>query len=148
MTTYYEMKSEMDSWISVQFRVPYQFFIKKLNGNIKQFHRKLSNGQTRLMGKSNRTFWKQIKRGFYRYYFTKDYIHFVYHLQGLNQVERRFTQEIIIRIRKIMDVPVEVLPFEMMNPDEVVLLNLPFGLSNYYKIKPLKGSCSLRQAGT
>ena len=99
------------------------------------FHRILSNGQNRLIGRSNREFWKNIKQGYYRTYFGTTHIHFVYFI-GMDEVKQvRLFQELSIRIRKIINVKVEVLPYEFMDEVDQLLINLPFGLSNFKKIK-------------
>jgi len=134
MSFYNKMEAEKEDWVVVQFRIPLNFFMKSLKGNVQQFHRRLSNGKSILMGRTNRDFWKEIKKGMYRYYYTRTHINFVY-LLGLDPSrQRRLTREFQVRISKIFAVKVNVSPFELIDEVDEMLLNLPYGLNNYRKI--------------
>jgi hypothetical protein len=63
MSFYNKMKAEKEDWVVIQFRIPLNFFMKSLKGNVQQFHRRLSNGKSILMGRTNRDFWKEVKKG-------------------------------------------------------------------------------------
>ena len=135
MTTFKNIKNEKETWTIVKFKIPLVLFLKKFKGKMGAFHRILYNGQNRLIGRSNREFWKNIKQGYYRTYFGTTHIHFVYFI-GMDEVKQvRLFQELSIRIRKIINVKVEVLPYEFMDEVDQLLINLPFGLSNFKKIK-------------
>lgn len=135
MNYYQKMQNEKEDWVSVDFKIPINFFMKSLKGNFQQFHRKLSNGKSILLGKTNRQFWRDVKKGMYRYYFSRTHIHFVYLLGLEPEKQRRLTRELQVRISKIFAVKVNVSPFEMIDEVDVMLLNLQYGLNNYRKIK-------------
>ena len=84
---------------------------------------------------ANREFWKSIKGGFYRVYFGINHIHFLYILNVDASKQRRFTSELIVRIRKIINCKVEALPVENMDEVDRLLLSSKGGMSNYKKIK-------------
>jgi hypothetical protein len=54
----------------------------------------------------------------------------------LDEVKQvRLFQELSIRIRKIINIKVEVLPYEFIDEVDLLLITLPYGLSNFKKIK-------------
>jgi hypothetical protein len=134
MNFYNQMKMEKDNWVIVNFKVPIKFFVKSLKGNVQLFHRKLTNSQSKIMGTSNRNFWKYIKVGLYRYFFTPNDVHFVYLLR-FNDLKKQRTRELQVRISKIFAVKINVIPFEMMDEVDVMMLNLPQGIKSYKRIK-------------
>jgi hypothetical protein len=134
MNFYNQMKMEKDDWVIVNFKVPIKFFVKSLKGNIQLFHRKLTNSQSKIKGTSNRNFWKYIKVGLYRYFFTPSDVHFVYLLRFVDFKKQRI-RELQVRISKIFAVKINVSPFEMMDEVDVMMLNLPQGIKSYKRIK-------------
>jgi hypothetical protein len=134
MNFYNQMKMEKDDWVIVNFKVPIKFFVKSLKGNVQLFHRKLTNSQSKIMGTSNRKFWKCIKVGLYRYFFTQSDVHFVYLLR-FDDLKKQKTRELQVRISKIFAVKINVSPFEMMDEVDVMILNLPQGIKSYKRIK-------------
>lgn len=132
---YRQIEKEKNDWICIKFRVPLKFYLKKYKGKINALHRILSNGQNTFIGTSNRNFWKNITNGLYRTYFGVHHIHFVYLLKIEVSKQSIISRELTIRIRKIFNIKVEVLPFESIDEVDVILLNLPHGLSNFVKIK-------------
>ncbi len=135
MTTFKNIKKEKDKWTIVQFKIPLILFLKKFNGKLGAFHRILSNGRNLLMGKTNREFWKNIKQGYYRSYFGTKHIHFIYFICMDEVKQVRLFQELSIRIRKIINVRVEVLPIDFIDEVDLLLISLPHGLTNFKKIK-------------
>jgi hypothetical protein len=135
MTTFKNIKHDKEKWTIVKFKIPLVLFLKKFNGKLSAFHRILSNGRNLLMGKTNREFWKNIKQGYYRSYFGTTHVHFVYFIYMDEFRQIRLFQELSIRIRKIINVKVEILPFDFMDEVDLLLITLPFGLSNFKKIK-------------
>jgi len=138
LETYYSLKNikkHKSNWTLVKFKIPLTLYLKKFKGKLSGFHRILSNGQNLLMGKTNREFWKNFKEGYYRIYFGTTHIHFVYFIciDEVNQV--RLFQELSIRIRKIINIKVEVLPYDFIDEVDHLLITLPYGLSNFKKIK-------------
>lgn len=135
MSIYRKIKNEKDHWITIQFKIPFNFLVKKLKGNIQSLHRLICNGQGKLTGIANRDFWKEIFGGYFRYFFTHRYIHFVYHIKTIPDQLSYVARQIQIRIGKIIPVQVKIVPFELMDEVDVMLLSLPKGISNYRKIK-------------
>ena len=134
---YRQIEKEKNEWISVKFRLPLKFYLKKYKGKMNALHRILSNGQNTFIGTSNRNFWKNISNGFYRTYFGVHHIHFVYILKIEERKQSKISRELTIRIRKILNVKVEVLPFESFDEVDVLLLNLPYGVKNYKQLKAI-----------
>ena len=132
---YRQIEKEKNEWISVKFRLPLKFYLKKYKGKMNALHRILSNGQNTFIGTSNRNFWKNISNGFYRTYFGVHHIYFVYILKIDERKQSKISRELSIRIRKILNVKVEVLPFESFDEVDFLLLSVPHGLSNFKKIK-------------
>ena len=135
MHTYKSLQKETENWIILEFRIPLRLYLMKFKGKSSGFHRYLSNGQNRFIGTSNRTFWKNIKTGFYRFFFERTHIHFVYFLNIDEVKQKRYTTELIIRIKRIINCKVGVLPFENMTEMEKIILSSPNGFLNYKKIK-------------
>ena len=135
MTTFKNIKNEKEKWTIVKFKIPLNLFLKKFKGKLGAFHRILSNGRNLLMGKTNREFWKNIKQGYYRTYFGTTHIHFVYFICMDEVKQVRLFQELSIRIRKIINVKVEVLPYDFIDEVDLLLISLPHGLSNFKRIK-------------
>ena len=136
MHTYKSLQKEKENWIILEFRIPLRLYLLKFKGKSNGFHRYLSNGQNRFIGISNRTFWKTIKTGFYRFFFERTHIHFVYFLNIDEVKQKRFITGLIIRIKRIINCKVGVLPFESMTEMEKIFLSSPNGFLNYKKIKP------------
>jgi hypothetical protein len=135
MHTYKSLQKEKENWIILEFRIPLRLYLLKFKGRSSGFPRYLSNGQNRFIGTSNRSFWKNIKTGFYRFFFERTHIHFVYFL-NIDEVEqKRFSIELIIRIKRIINCKVEIIPFENMTEIEKIILSSPNGFLNYKKIK-------------
>jgi len=138
LETYYSIKNiknNKENWTMVKFKIPLTLYLKKFKGKLGGFHRILSNGRNLLMGKTNREFWKNFKQGYYRTYFGTNHIHFIYFI-CLDEVKQvRLFQELSIRIRKIINIKVEVLPYEFIDEVDLLLITLPYGLSNFKKIK-------------
>ena len=136
MHTYKSLEKEKENWIILEFRIPLRLYLQKFKGKSSGFHRNLSNGQNRFIGTSNRTFWKNIKTGFYRFFFERTHIHFVYFLNIDEAKQKRFTMELIIRIKRIINCKVGIIPFENISEMEKIILSSPNGFLNYKKIKP------------
>jgi hypothetical protein len=129
------LDSEEVTWVVVSFRIPSQFVLKRFKGDIRSFHRILSNGQNCFNGVSNRSFWKKIKDGFYRYSLSHHFADFVYFLQVEKEKQNRTIKELEIRIRKIYNTKVEIKEKELMDEVDRLMLSLPKGFSNYKRVK-------------
>lgn len=129
------LDSEEVTWVVVSFRIPIQFVLKRFKGDIRSFHRILSNGQNCFNGASNRLFWKKIKDGFYRYSLTNHFVEFVYFLQLEKEKQNRTIKELEIRIRKIYNTRVDIREKDHMDEVDRLMLSLPKGFSNYKRIK-------------
>lgn len=133
--TYKSIEKDKNNWIILKFRIPLRLYISKFKGKLTAMHRYISNGQNRFISMANRDFWKYVNGGFYRVYFGVSHIHFLYVLNIEASKQRRITSELTIRIRKIINCKVEVLPFENMDEVDKLLLSTKSGMSNYKKIK-------------
>jgi hypothetical protein len=138
--TYKSIEKDKNNWIILKFRIPLRLYISKFKGKLTAMHRYISNGQNRFISMANRDFWKNVNGGFYRIYFGINHIHFIYMLNIEASKQRRITSELTVRIRKIINCKVEVLPFENMDEVDKLLLSTKSGMSNYKKIKTL-GFC-------
>ena len=138
--TYKSIEKDKNNWIILKFRIPLRFYISKFKGKLTAMHRYISNGQNRFISMANRDFWRNINGGYYRIYFGVSHIHFIYILNIEASKQRKITSELTIRIRKIINCKVEVLPFENMDEVDKLLLSTKSGMSNYKKIKTL-GFC-------
>jgi hypothetical protein len=136
MHTYKSIDKEKENWIKLGFRIPIRLYLIKFKGKLNGFHRILSNGQNRFLGKSNREFWKTINSGFYRFFFERSHIHFVYFLKIDEVKQKRQTSEFVIRIKRIINCKVEIIPFENITEIDKIILTSPYGFLNYKKIKP------------
>ena len=133
--TYKSIEKDKNNWLVFKFRIPIRLYISKFKGKLTAMHRYISNGQNRFINMANREFWKSIKGGYYRIYFGINHIHFLYILNVDASKQRRFTSELIVRIRKIINCKVEALPVENMDEVDKLLLSTKSGMSNYKKIK-------------
>ena len=108
LETYYSLKNiknNKENWTMVKFKIPLTLYLKN------------------------------FKQGYYRTYFGTNHIHFVYFI-CIDEVKQvRLFQELSIRIRKIINVKVEVLPYEFIDEVDLLLITLPYGLSNFKRIK-------------
>jgi hypothetical protein len=138
--TYKSIEKDKNNWIILKFRIPLRLYISKFKGKLTAMHRYISNGQNRFISVANRDFWRNIIGGYYRTYFGVNHIHFIYILNIDASKQRRITSELTVRIRKIINCKVEVLPFENMDEVDKLLLSTKSGMSNYKKIKTL-GIC-------
>lgn len=135
MRSTYKSMLEEDSWVCVKFKIPIRLYLAKFKGRLNGLHRSLSNSHAKLGGVSNRMFWKKtIQSGLFRSYSTPTHVHMIYFLKTKDQ--RPFSFQIMIRIRKIINCKVEVLPIDNIDEVEKVMLNCPYGITNYKKIKP------------
>ena len=139
------LDSEEVTWVVVSFRIPIQFVLKRFKGDIRSFHRILSNGQNCFNGVSNRSFWKKIKDGFYRYSLTNHFAEFVYFLQIEKEKQNRTIKELEIRIRKIYNTRVEIKEKELMDEVDRLMLSLPKGFSNYKTVKLKSQKTQMKQ---
>jgi hypothetical protein len=129
------LDSQEVTWIVVTFRIPLPFVLKRFKGDIRSFHRLLSNGQNCFNGVTNRSFWKKIKDGFYRYSLSHHFAEFVYFLQVEKEKQNRTIKELEIRIRKIYNTRVDIREKDHMDEVDRLMLSLPKGFSNYKRVK-------------
>jgi hypothetical protein len=133
--TYKSIEKDKNNWIILKFSIPLRMYISRFKGKLTAMHRYVSNGQNRFFNVANRDFWRNIIGGYYRTYFGVNHIHFIYMLNIDASKQRRITSELTVRIRKIINCKVEVLPFENMDEVDRLLLSSKSGMSNYKKIK-------------
>jgi len=133
--TYKSIEKDKNNWIILKCRIPLRLYISKFKGKLTAMHRYLSNGQNRFISLANRDFWKNIRGGYYRVYFGINHINFQYILNIDSEKQRRITSELTVRIRKIINCKVEVLPFENIDELDKLLLSSKNGLTNFKKIK-------------
>jgi hypothetical protein len=133
--TYKTIEKDKHNWVILKFRIPIRIYISKFKGKLTALHRYISNGQNRFICMANREFWKNILGGYYRVYFGMNHIYFLYILKIDASKQRRCTSELIVRIRKIINCKVEVLPFENMDEVDKLLLSSKNGITCYKKIK-------------
>jgi hypothetical protein len=129
------LDSQEVTWVVVSFRIPLTFVLKRFKGDIRSFHRLLSNGQNCFNGVTNRSFWKKIKDGFYRYSLSHHFAEFVYFLQVEKEKQNRTIKELEIRIRKIYNTRVDIREKDHMDEVDRLMLSLPKGFSNYKRVK-------------
>ena len=127
--------SERDSWTFFKFRIPLKYYLYKYKGKMNAFHRLLANGQRTFLGETNRDFWLKIKEGYYRIYFGSHHLYFVYILKIDGDNQPKLVRDFSIRIRKIINVKLEVGNINEMDEMDQILLSTPHGMKNYKQIR-------------
>jgi hypothetical protein len=122
-------------WFIITSRMRLTTFFYRFK-SVSEYYRKISNSKSRLLGKSNREFFKNINGGFYRSTIENDEISITFYLR-FNDLNRIYShlKELSIRIKKIQFCQVEINEINMISITDKILLEMKCGINLFQKIR-------------
>jgi hypothetical protein len=123
-----------ENWFIVEVKMKLENFFAKFK-NPSHYYRCLSQGNWRFLKQSNRLFFRGFSDGMYRSVINGEKVSLIFFLRVKNTVEKfRITKELTIRMKKLMNSPIQVYGLEEMSETDRILLNTNNGINFYNRI--------------
>jgi hypothetical protein len=123
-----------ENWFIVEVRIKLENFFTKFK-NPSHYYRCLSQGNWHFLKISNRSFFKSFSNGMYRSSIDNEKVHLVFFLRVKDKNRMsRISQELSIRMRKLMNSPVQVFGIKEINETDRKLLSSKNGFHFYNHI--------------
>jgi hypothetical protein len=123
-----------ENWFIVEVKMKMENFFTKFK-NPSHYYRCLSQGNWRFLKQSNRLFFRVFSDGMYRSVIDGEKVSLIFFLRVKNTVEKyRITKELTIRMKKLMNSPIQVYGLEEMSETDRKLLSSKNGFNFYNRI--------------
>ena len=123
-----------ENWFIVEVKMKMENFFTKFK-NPSHYYRCLSQGNWRFLKQSNRLFFRVFSDGMYRSVIDGEKVSLIFFLRVENTVEKyRITKELSIRMKKLMNSPIQVYGVEEMSETDRKLLSSKNGFNFYNRI--------------
>lgn len=128
--------TESNDWIMVEVKMKISTFTKQFNSSVSNFYRTLSNSPRMFMNTTYRSFFKKnFCEGFYRSSIQQNDVSIILFLKSSNLIPIvKLTRELILRIKKLVLVPVIISHPNCMSETDKQLMTSKDGMKNYQKI--------------
>ena len=123
-----------ENWFILEVSMKlYNFFSKFKNPS--HFYRCLSQGNWRFLKQSNRSFFRHFSDGMYRSVIDNEKVSLIFFLRVKSKSNiQSITRELTIRIKKLMNSPVQVYGIEGLRETDRKLLKTKNGINFYNQI--------------
>lgn len=123
-----------ENWFIVEVKMKMENFFTKFK-NPSHYYRCLSQGNWHFLKMSNRSFFKGFSEGMYRSVIDEEKVVLVFFLRVKNTDEKyRITKELTIRMKKLINSPIQVYSLEEMSETDRKLLSSKNGFNFYNRI--------------
>jgi hypothetical protein len=123
-----------ENWFIVEVKMKLENFFTKFKST-SHYYRCLSQGNWHFLKLSNRLFFRSFSNGMYRSVIDGENVSIIFFLRVKNNVEKyRITKELTIRMKKLMNSPIQVYGINEMNETDRNLLSSKNGLNFYNRI--------------
>lgn len=123
-----------ENWFIVEVKMKLENFFTKFKSP-SHYYRCLSQGNWHFLKLSNRLFFRSFSDGMYRSVIDEEKVVLVFFLRVKNTVEKyRITRELTIRMKKLMNSPIQVYGVEQMSETDIKLLYSKNGINFYNQI--------------
>ena len=128
-------KIEFDeNWFILEVSIKLVNFFSKFK-NPAHFYRCLSQGNWRFLKQSNRSFFRHFSNGMYRSVIDKEKVILIFFLRVENKTRiQSISRELAIRVKKLINSPVQILELSKMNLTDRKLLSCKNGFKTYNQI--------------
>ena len=123
-----------DNWFIVEVKMKLENFFLKFK-NPSHYYRCLSQGNWRFLKQSNRSFFRHFSTGIYRSVIDGEKVVLVFFLRVKNKERiNSTTKELTIRMKKLLNSPIQVYGVEQMTETDRKLISSKNGSQFYNKI--------------
>jgi hypothetical protein len=123
-----------ENWFIVEVKIKLENFFTKFKSP-SNYYRCLSQGNWHFLKLSNRLFFKSFSNGMYRSVIDEEKVVLVFFLRVKNTVEKyKITKELTIRMKKLINSPIQVYSLEEMSETDRKLLSSNNGVNFYNRI--------------
>jgi hypothetical protein len=123
-----------ENWFIVEVKMKLENFFTKFKSP-SHYYRCLSQGNWHFLKMSNRLFFKNFSNGMYRSVIDGEKVSLIFFLRVKNTVEKyRITKELTIRMKKLINSPIQVYSLEEMSETDRKLLSSKNGFNFYNRI--------------
>jgi hypothetical protein len=123
-----------ENWFIVEVKMKMENFFTKFK-NPSHYYRCLSQGNWHFLKMSNRSFFRSFSNGMYRSVIDGEKVSLIFFLRVKNTVEKyRITKELTIRMKKLINSPIQVYSLEEMSETDRKLLSSKNGFNFYNRI--------------
>jgi hypothetical protein len=123
-----------ENWFIVEVKMKMENFFTMFK-NPSHYYRCLSQGNWHFLKMSNRLFFRVFSDGMYRSVIDGEKVSLIFFLRVKNTVEKyRITKELTIRMKKLMNSPIQVYGLEEMSETDRRLLSSKNGVNFYNRI--------------
>jgi hypothetical protein len=127
-----------ENWFVITTNISLDHFFKKFKCPA-HYYRCLSQGNWHLFKKSNRSFFRSFDAGMYRSIIDNEKVSLIFLLRVKNKDKiHLISQELSIRMRKLMNSPIKVFGTSELDPTDHKLLNHKKGVRGFKKILEAK----------
>jgi len=123
-----------ENWFILEVSMKLNNFFSKFK-NPSHFYRCLSQGNWRFLKQSNRSFFRHFSDGMYRSVIDNEKVSLIFFLMVKSKSNiQSITRELTIRIKKLMNSPVQVYGIEGLRETDRKLLKTKNGINFYNQI--------------
>ena len=123
-----------DNWFIVEVKMKMENFFLKFK-NPSHYYRCLSQGNWRFLKQSNRSFFRHFSTGMYRSVIDEEKVVLVFFLRVKNKERiNSTTKELTIRMKKLLNSPIQVYGVEQMTETDRKLISSKNGSRFFNKI--------------
>jgi hypothetical protein len=123
-----------ENWFIVEVKMKLENFFTKFK-NPSHYYRCLSQGNWHFLKMSNRLFFRSFSDGMYRSVIDGEKVSLIIFLRVKNTVEKyRIAKELTIRMKKLINSPIQVYSLEEMSETDRKLLSSKNGFNFYNRI--------------
>jgi hypothetical protein len=123
-----------ENWFIIEVKMKLDNFFTKFKSP-SHYYRCLSLGNWRFLKQSNRLFFRGFSDGMYRSVIDGEKVSLIFFLRIKNTVEKfRIIKELTIRMKKLMNSPIQVYGLEEMGETDRKLLSSKYGFNFYNRI--------------
>ena len=123
-----------ENWFILEVSMKLNNFFSKFK-NPSHFYRCLSQGNCRFLKQSNRSFFRHFSDGMYRSVIDNEKVSLIFFLRVKSKSNiQSITRELTIRIKKLMNSPVQVYGIEGLRETDRKLLKTKNGINFYNQI--------------
>jgi hypothetical protein len=123
-----------ENWFIVEVKMKIENFFTKFKSP-SHYYRCLSQGNWHFLKMSNRLFFRGFSNGMYRSVIDGEKVSLIFFLRVKNNSEKyRISKELSIRMKKLMNSPIQVYGLEEMSETDRKLLSSNNGVNFYNRI--------------